>query len=139
MQKNNNLNNKKPVLNWQTVSEAVKIINQSTGMSLTESDIYRHALDGDIFLSVYFQSPVVLRKTSRVKNKIKLRDAGSHLIKRLCYLESLIEKKRFRPASSESLYYCRLCGEPIPEERRKILPGVDTCFDCKSENERRQR
>lgn len=26
MQKNNNLNNKKPVLNWQTVSEAVKII-----------------------------------------------------------------------------------------------------------------
>ncbi|EJB3895987.1 TraR/DksA family transcriptional regulator, partial [Salmonella enterica] len=36
------------------------------------------------------------------------------------YLESLIEKKRFRPASSESLYYCRLCGEPIPEERRKI-------------------
>ncbi|EDR2955374.1 TPA: TraR/DksA C4-type zinc finger protein, partial [Salmonella enterica] len=31
------------------------------------------------------------------------------------------------------------CGEPIPEERRKILPGVDTCFDCQSENERRQR
>ncbi|HAU2803178.1 TPA: TraR/DksA family transcriptional regulator [Salmonella enterica subsp. diarizonae] len=55
------------------------------------------------------------------------------------YLESLIEKKRFRPASSESLYYCRFCGEPIPEERRKILPGVDTCFDCQSENERRQR
>ncbi|EDU1384716.1 hypothetical protein BZZ87_004087, partial [Salmonella enterica subsp. enterica serovar 4,[5],12:b:-] len=82
MQKNNNLNNKKPVLNWQTVSESVKIINQSTGTSLTESDIYRHALDGDIFLSVYFQSPVVLRKTSRVNNKIKLRDAGSHLIKR---------------------------------------------------------
>ncbi|ECF5952218.1 hypothetical protein FNN87_27570, partial [Salmonella enterica subsp. diarizonae] len=88
MQKNNNLNNKKPVLNWQTVSEAVKIINQSTGIFLTESDIYRHALDGDIFLSVYFQSPVVLRKTSRVNNKIKLRDAGSHLIKRLCYLET---------------------------------------------------
>ncbi len=55
------------------------------------------------------------------------------------YLESLIEKKCFRPESSESLYYCRLCGEPIPEERRKILSGMDICFDCQSENERRQR
>ncbi|EAN5735417.1 TraR/DksA family transcriptional regulator [Salmonella enterica] len=55
------------------------------------------------------------------------------------YLEALIEKKRYRPVSSESLYHCRLCGEPIPEERRKILPGVDICFDCQSENERRQR
>ncbi|HFW3091672.1 TPA: TraR/DksA family transcriptional regulator, partial [Salmonella enterica subsp. enterica serovar Reading] len=27
----------------------------------------------------------------------------------------------------------------MPEERRKIHPGVDTCFDCQSENERRQR
>lgn len=88
MKKNNSLPYKNTVHNWQTVSEAVKIINQSTGISLTESDIYRHALDGDIFLSVYFQSPVILRKTSRVNNKIKLRDAGSQLIKRLCYLET---------------------------------------------------
>ncbi len=55
------------------------------------------------------------------------------------YLGSLIEVNRFRPVSSESLYHCRLCGEPIPEKRREILPGVDTCFYCQSENERRQR
>ncbi|ASD90287.1 TraR/DksA C4-type zinc finger protein [Salmonella enterica] len=55
------------------------------------------------------------------------------------YLESLIEKERFRASSSESLYYCRLCGERIQEERRKILPGVQICFYCQSENERRQR
>ncbi|EHS2596845.1 TraR/DksA C4-type zinc finger protein [Salmonella enterica] len=55
------------------------------------------------------------------------------------YLESLIEKKRYRASSSESLYYCRLCGERIPEERRKILPGVKICFHCQSEKERRQR
>lgn len=73
MQSNKNQNHKKNILNWQTVSEAVKIINQSTDISLTESDIYRHALNGDVFLSVYFQSPVILRKTSRVRNKIKLR------------------------------------------------------------------
>lgn len=88
MQKNNNSDHKKPVFNWQTVSETVKIINQSTNISLTESDIYRHTLEGNIFLSVYFQSPVILRKTSRINNKIKLRDAGSQLIKRLCYLET---------------------------------------------------
>lgn len=52
MQKNKNSNHKKQVLNWQTVNEAAKIINQSTGISLTESDIYRHALDGNILLSV---------------------------------------------------------------------------------------
>ncbi|EBD7601612.1 TraR/DksA family transcriptional regulator [Salmonella enterica] len=55
------------------------------------------------------------------------------------YLESLIEKKRYRASSYESLYYCRLCGERIPEERRKILPGVKICFYCQSEKERRQR
>ncbi|EAU9427011.1 TraR/DksA family transcriptional regulator [Salmonella enterica] len=55
------------------------------------------------------------------------------------YLESLIEKKRYRASSSESLYYCRLCGERIPEERRKILPGVKICFYCQSEKERHQR
>ncbi|EBT4615435.1 TraR/DksA family transcriptional regulator [Salmonella enterica] len=55
------------------------------------------------------------------------------------YLESLIEKKRFRASSSESLYYCRLCGERIPEKRRKILPGVEICFYCQSEKEHRQR
>ncbi|EKJ5691856.1 TraR/DksA C4-type zinc finger protein [Salmonella enterica] len=55
------------------------------------------------------------------------------------YLESLIEKKRYRAASSESLHYCRLCGERIPEERRKILPGVEICIYCQSEKERRQR
>ncbi|EDI1752907.1 hypothetical protein SIL91_005006 [Salmonella enterica] len=86
--KNKNSNYKKSILNWQTVSETVKIIDHSTGISLTESDIYRHALEGDIILSVYFQSPVILRKISRINNKVKLRAAGTQLIRRLCYLES---------------------------------------------------
>lgn len=55
------------------------------------------------------------------------------------YLKSLIEKKRFRASSSESLYYCRLCGERIPEKRREILPGVKICFYCQPEKEHRQR
>ncbi|EDW1733226.1 hypothetical protein S726_005461, partial [Salmonella enterica subsp. enterica] len=88
MKKRNNSGFKKLVLDWQTVSEAVKIINQSTGGSLTESDIYRHALSGDIILSLYFQSPVILRKVSQVNNKIRLRQIDYPLIKRFCYLDS---------------------------------------------------
>ncbi|HAT1684679.1 TPA: TraR/DksA family transcriptional regulator [Klebsiella oxytoca] len=52
-------------------------------------------------------------------------------------LELLIEKNRFRKVSSASLYYCSLCGEPIPERRRRILPGIQTCTDCQEEIERR--
>ncbi|EBH0783563.1 hypothetical protein FJ875_25740 [Salmonella enterica] len=88
MKKRNNSGVKKSVLDWQTIGEAVNIINQTTGESLTESDIYRHALGGDICLSVYFQSPVILRKISQANNKIRLREAGYPLIKRFCYLES---------------------------------------------------
>ncbi|EIY5519422.1 hypothetical protein MM424_004963 [Salmonella enterica] len=88
MKKRNNSGLKKLVLDWQTVGEAVKIVNQSTGGALTKSDVYRHALKGDIFLSLYFQSPVILRKISQVNNKIRLRQADYPLIKRLCYLDS---------------------------------------------------
>ncbi|EHS1218791.1 hypothetical protein LT659_004969 [Salmonella enterica] len=88
MKKHNNSGFKKSVLDWQTVGEAVKIINQSTDEALTESDIYRHALSGDIILSLYFQSPVILRKISQVNNKIRIRQIDYPLIKRFCYLES---------------------------------------------------
>ncbi|NPE50257.1 TraR/DksA family transcriptional regulator [Dickeya dadantii] len=54
-------------------------------------------------------------------------------------LEEMIEQNRFKPASAPSLYYCRLCGEPIPEKRRQTLPGVTTCTECQTIIERRQR
>jgi phage/conjugal plasmid C-4 type zinc finger TraR family protein len=31
-----------------------------------------------------------------------------------------------------SAEYCDECGEPIPERRRKALPGVRTCVMCQS-------
>lgn len=31
------------------------------------------------------------------------------------------------------------CGEPIPEARRKALPGVTTCVSCQRDIERRAR
>ncbi|HGB5895498.1 TPA: TraR/DksA family transcriptional regulator [Salmonella enterica subsp. enterica serovar Kottbus] len=51
-------------------------------------------------------------------------------------LELLIEKNRFRTDSTTSLFYCHLCGEPIPEKRRKTLPGIKTCTACQEEIER---
>jgi phage/conjugal plasmid C-4 type zinc finger TraR family protein len=30
------------------------------------------------------------------------------------------------------------CGEPIPEARRRAVPGTDKCFDCASLAERRR-
>lgn len=34
---------------------------------------------------------------------------------------------------------CVECGEPIPEERRRALPGVTRCVDCERDRERRMR
>ena len=33
---------------------------------------------------------------------------------------------------------CEDCGEPIPEARRKALPGCRTCVDCQSVREARR-
>ncbi|HHH1032299.1 TPA: TraR/DksA family transcriptional regulator [Yersinia enterocolitica] len=54
-------------------------------------------------------------------------------------LEEMIEQNRFKPATTPSLHYCHLCGEPIPEKRRQTLQGVTTCTECQTIIERRQR
>ena len=30
---------------------------------------------------------------------------------------------------------CRICGDPIPEARRLLVPGTDLCVECKAEQE----
>jgi RNA polymerase-binding transcription factor DksA len=34
--------------------------------------------------------------------------------------------------SGESAPYCAICGDDIPEPRRRALPGVRTCVPCQS-------
>ena len=47
-----------------------------------------------------------------------------------------IERLRARPApQGESLTQCAECDEPIPEPRRKALPGVKLCLDCARERD----
>lgn len=71
---------------WMTIQEAIELANNTTSHKLTGSDIYRYALYGDICLSIYFQSPIVLRKIQTINNKIKLRPVGYSLINQLCLL-----------------------------------------------------
>lgn len=72
---------------WVTIREAVKIANKLRKIKIAESDIYRYALYGNISLSIYFQSPVILRKIRSSVRKIKLRPVGGSLPYRLCMLE----------------------------------------------------
>lgn len=38
----------------------------------------------------------------------------------------------------ESAYECAECGEPIPEARRRALPGVRLCIACQEEADKQQ-
>ena len=43
-----------------------------------------------------------------------------------------VDAARSRLPKGESARECDECGEPIPEKRRKAIPGVRTCVDCQS-------
>ncbi|MDM7903569.1 hypothetical protein [Klebsiella pneumoniae] len=73
-----------------TIREAVEVINKK-GLEIKKSDIYRHALHGSIHLSIYFQSPITLRKIQRSSYKVRLRPCDMSSINRLC----LLDKKAF--------------------------------------------
>jgi len=38
-------------------------------------------------------------------------------------------------AVGNSLTHCAECDEPIPEARRRALPGVKLCIDCQQERD----
>lgn len=46
-------------------------------------------------------------------------------------------KALHRPPVGESLADCAECGEPIPEARRRAIPGVKLCIDCQSARDAR--
>lgn len=49
-----------------------------------------------------------------------------------------VARVRGRLPRGESLAVCEECGEPIPEARRRALPGVRLCVACQQEQERDQ-
>lgn len=50
-----------------------------------------------------------------------------------------VKLARSRLPEGESLRHCEMCEEPIPEARRKVVPGVRLCLACQSAMEKQQR
>ncbi|MCG8687138.1 MAG: DksA/TraR family C4-type zinc finger protein [Desulfobacterales bacterium] len=53
-------------------------------------------------------------------------------------VEDAVNLARSRMPKGESLTHCQLCEEPIPEARRKALPGVRFCVACQVDLEKEQ-
>lgn len=51
-------------------------------------------------------------------------------------LETFIANARSKKAQSLSLHFCDNCGNPIPEKRRQLLPGVRLCVNCQMSAEK---
>ncbi|ATJ82565.1 DksA/TraR family C4-type zinc finger protein [Halomonas beimenensis] len=48
-----------------------------------------------------------------------------------------LERARRALPRGESARHCHECDEPIPEARRRAVPGVRLCLDCQAERDRR--
>ncbi len=51
-------------------------------------------------------------------------------------IEDEVRRARGALPSGESLSHCEECGQPIPEARRKALPGVRLCVGCQEAHDR---
>ena len=54
-------------------------------------------------------------------------------------VDSGVQLARSRLSSGESATHCEECGTPIPEARRKAIPGVRLCVSCQAELEKGQK
>ncbi|MFP2769406.1 DksA/TraR family C4-type zinc finger protein [Oceanisphaera sp. KMM 10153] len=54
-------------------------------------------------------------------------------------VEDAVQNARSRLGAGESLSHCEECDAPIPEPRRKAVPGVRLCIGCQSEQEKQRK
>jgi len=50
-------------------------------------------------------------------------------------IEDAVARARGEIPHGESLYECEECGDPIPEARRKAIPGVRLCIICQQDKD----
>ena len=50
-------------------------------------------------------------------------------------IEDAVARARGEIPRGESLTECEECGDPIPEARRKAIPGVRLCSACQQEKD----
>jgi len=53
-------------------------------------------------------------------------------------VDDAVERARSRLPRGPGARNCQECGEPIPEPRRKAVPGVRYCVGCQAELDRNQ-
>lgn len=53
-------------------------------------------------------------------------------------IEDAIKRARAKAPKGPSLKHCEECDAPIPEARRRAVPGVRLCVACQSERDREQ-
>ncbi len=53
-------------------------------------------------------------------------------------VQDAVKRARMNLPHGESATHCRECGEPIPALRRKAVPGVFLCVECRSALEAEQ-
>lgn len=54
-------------------------------------------------------------------------------------VEDAVKRARSKLPSGESRRRCEECDTPIPEARRKAIPGVSLCVQCQSELDERNK
>ena len=81
------------------------------------------------------------RKTSRenAERRRTWRAAGLATEQIQDSINDEVARARRNLPKGESLHFCEECGEPIPEARRKALPGVRLCVACQEEADKDQR
>jgi len=53
--------------------------------------------------------------------------------------DRVIQQRRLNRPIGRGRIACIDCGEPIPEPRRRVIPGVTRCAPCESEAETRHQ
>ncbi|MGM0691312.1 MAG: DksA/TraR family C4-type zinc finger protein [Pseudomonadota bacterium] len=53
-------------------------------------------------------------------------------------VEDALQRVRSEIPTGESQVECEECGEPIPEARRRAVPGVRLCVVCQAERDEGQ-
>ncbi|MCY1415899.1 putative protein YbiI [compost metagenome] len=53
-------------------------------------------------------------------------------------IEDAIARARSQLPRGDSLSHCEECDAPIPEARRRAVPGVRLCIACQSEHDKQQ-
>lgn len=81
-------NNNVVIPDWVTIDEAVNIIHHQTNLHITDSKIWRYALYGQLTLSIYCQSPVIIRRVRQHQGSIVLTKSRRDPVSKIAYLSA---------------------------------------------------